>query len=133
MLLTQTMVMYWFIGQIVLTMCIVTCDLIATDHAFASWFYHLMATPNSTINPEDDAKACPICLDVIASSSHWTTCCGHVFHRACLHRWLTHRDVPDCPACRHDLRREPGRWRLYQTCRYAGRVLEHCSELLFEA
>lgn len=52
---------------------------------------------------------CSICLnsfhtnDVVVSGS--TTCCGHVFHKKCLHRWLKVQST--CPCCRRELLKRP--------------------------
>eukprot|EP00746_Dinoflagellata_sp_MGD_P022160 gnl/MRDRNA2_/MRDRNA2_151803_c0_seq1.p1 gnl/MRDRNA2_/MRDRNA2_151803_c0~~gnl/MRDRNA2_/MRDRNA2_151803_c0_seq1.p1 ORF type:complete len:229 (+),score=28.73 gnl/MRDRNA2_/MRDRNA2_151803_c0_seq1:74-688(+) len=53
-----------------------------------------------------DASAdCPICCSCCAGSLNLVkTGCGHVFHEACLERWVHIRCT--CPVCRHDLRRE---------------------------
>ncbi|KAL2619849.1 hypothetical protein R1flu_000054 [Riccia fluitans] len=47
---------------------------------------------------------CPICYEVVDVSLHnleSVTGCGHVFHEACLQKWVAHSPVtPKCPLCK---------------------------------
>ena len=42
------------------------------------------------------ARECSICLEAMAAGKRLPAC-GHIFHRACLRRWLTEQDA--CPLC----------------------------------
>ena len=51
-----------------------------------------------------DSAACPICLEALdeASSALQMPCAKqHVFHKACLLKWLDERNT--CPICRHSM------------------------------
>jgi len=44
---------------------------------------------------------CPICYERMTSKNTTTTRCKHVYHTACLERWLTTKHT--CPLCREKL------------------------------
>merc|ERR1719440_2165620 len=50
-----------------------------------------------------DERQCSICLDGYSEGQRAkvTPCCGNMFHKACLKKWLKHRR--SCPLCRVDL------------------------------
>lgn len=53
--------------------------------------------------PADAASDCSICLERCGAGGGLTQLrCGHVFHSACLQRWL--RSRADCPYCRATVR-----------------------------
>ena len=49
------------------------------------------------------APCCSVCLDPVRKrSAATTTACKHVFHTACLDRWLQH-SAGTCPVCRRSI------------------------------
>lgn len=48
--------------------------------------------------PRDAKDECVICLDARAEEESVRLACGHVFHTACVARWL--RVSVSCPTCR---------------------------------
>jgi hypothetical protein len=47
---------------------------------------------NATTEP------CSICLDISVGDQVAVLACGHIYHAACIHKWLTAND--DCPLCK---------------------------------
>ncbi len=45
-----------------------------------------------------DQTVCSICLDELTPNSVSTRSCTHLFHRACIERWIMYKDT--CPYCR---------------------------------
>jgi len=56
---------------------------------------------------------CPICYEKITSKTSITTRCKHVFHNACLQRWMETSQT--CPMCRGDIHPTKGRHRPFTT------------------
>ncbi|KAG1358883.1 E3 ubiquitin-protein ligase EL5 [Cocos nucifera] len=55
---------------------------------------------------EEEATTCAVCLSEVGRKDRvWElrNCC-HVFHKACLDRWLDHDEHLACPLCRASLR-----------------------------
>ena len=52
---------------------------------------------------------CPICYEKITSKTSITTRCKHVFHNACLERWMETSQT--CPMCRGYIHPTTGRHR----------------------
>jgi hypothetical protein len=48
---------------------------------------------------------CSICYERMTSKDKTTTRCKHVYHSACLERWLTTSNT--CPLCRETLKEQP--------------------------
>ena len=48
---------------------------------------------------------CPVCCERMTSRNTTTTRCNHVYHTACLERWLATKHT--CPLCREDLGEQP--------------------------
>ena len=75
---------------------------------------HTATVPSESKESEAPQQECAICMATIdskqqnksnsSSSDITTTACAHVFHTACLKRWLKHSDT--CPLCRTQLRRD---------------------------
>ena len=53
--------------------------------------------------PLDQRPQCPICHEAIIRNRH-TTECNHIFHEACISRWLDANDT--CPVCRTVIQEE---------------------------
>lgn len=49
----------------------------------------------------DTSMECTICTDAIASARATTLVCGHIFHQACIGKWLERANT--CPLCRADV------------------------------
>ena len=49
--------------------------------------------------PPPNAEPCVICQEAIRGA-HERLPCAHVFHRACLERWLRDREHRFCPICK---------------------------------
>ena len=52
---------------------------------------------------------CPICYEEVTKGTSTTTRCKHVFHKACLERWM--EEKPTCPMCRENIRPTTGQLR----------------------
>ncbi|MCL7038167.1 hypothetical protein MKW94_012168 [Papaver nudicaule] len=57
-----------------------------------------------------DAEVCSICLQGMmngggADDEAVVLKCGHTFHHKCMVEWSKRK--PNCPLCRHDMRRQP--------------------------
>jgi hypothetical protein len=49
-------------------------------------------------------NVCAICLSSLTSTCRVQTHCAHVFHKACLNRWIrTNTELASCPLCRRHL------------------------------
>jgi hypothetical protein len=46
----------------------------------------------------ENTEPCSICLDIGVGDQVATLACGHIYHAACIHKWLTAND--DCPLCK---------------------------------
>mmetsp|Transcript_15168 Transcript_15168/g.21771 ORF Transcript_15168/g.21771 Transcript_15168/m.21771 type:complete len:158 (+) Transcript_15168:657-1130(+) len=56
------------------------------------------ATASTDSAAGTSASECVICMESINSGIARALACGHVFHRACIERWLA--DATTCPTCR---------------------------------
>lgn len=52
---------------------------------------------------------CPICYEEVTKGTSTTTRCKHVFHKACLERWMEEKTT--CPMCRENIRPTTGQLR----------------------
>lgn len=46
------------------------------------------------------SEICPICLDEMTSGALSMLACDHVFHEACLAKWMATARKPSCPMCK---------------------------------
>lgn len=49
------------------------------------------------------SDVCPICLDEMNSSALSILACDHVFHEACLAKWMATAKKPSCPMCKANI------------------------------
>ncbi|KAH0452533.1 hypothetical protein IEQ34_019832 [Dendrobium chrysotoxum] len=63
------------------------------------------AKEEDTEEEEEEEVTCAVCLSEIRQRDRvWELRnCYHVFHKACLDRWLDHHDQMTCPLCRAPL------------------------------
>lgn len=53
------------------------------------------------VHNRDTGKMCSICMESIWSADLQCLPCAHIFHRACVSRWLSEKQT--CPVCRMQL------------------------------
>ena len=67
------------------------------------------AAPGTLCDSGKNMGDCPICYEEITKGTSTTTRCKHVFHKACLERWMEEKTT--CPMCRENIRPTTGQLR----------------------
>ena len=75
------------------------------------------AAPGTLCDTGKKMGDCPICYEEVTKGTSTTTRCKHVFHKACLERWMEEKTT--CPMCRENIRPTTGqlqpRVRMHET------------------
>ena len=67
------------------------------------------AAPGTLCDSGKKMGDCPICYEEVTKGTSTTTRCKHVFHKACLQRWMEEKTT--CPMCRENIRPTTGQLR----------------------
>jgi len=84
------------------------------------------AAPGTLCDTGKKLGDCPICYEEVTKGTSTITRCKHVFHKACLERWMEEKTT--CPMCRENIRPTTGQLRprtppLVPTHQEHGRVI----------
>ena len=71
---------------------------VGKDEDEGNWFCHI----HEEKGKDEDRAECTICFEPIMMKNREKLECGHVFHNACIVKWLsTQVGQCTCPTCRH--------------------------------